>query len=160
MFSQTVEYALRAVACLAQRAPDSVSADDIAVVTKIPRAYLSKVLQQLRRSGVVICNRGVNGGNRLAIPPEQLTILTIVDAVEPIKRIERCPLELAAHGVQLCPLHRRMDNAIGEVRRALAESTLAEMLSEPSESIPLCPFPAIKGGLKKMTERCPKEVPQ
>ncbi len=144
MFSQTVEYALRAVACLAQRAPAAVSADDIATVTKIPRAYLSKVLQQLRNEGIVICHRGVKGGNTLARPAEELTILTIVDAVEPIKRIERCPLDLASHGVKLCPLHHRMDHAICEVRKALEASTLAEMLAEPSESVPLCPFPRNK----------------
>ncbi len=144
MFSQTVEYALRAVACLAQRAPDPVSADDVAAVTKIPRAYLSKVLQQLRDAGIVHSHRGVKGGNTLVSSPEEITILTIVDAVEPIKRIERCPLELAAHGVRLCPLHRRVDNAIEQMRKALAESTLAEMLAEPSESVPLCPFPRLK----------------
>lgn len=144
MFSQTVEYALRAVACIAQRSPDPVAADDIASVTKIPRAYLSKVLQQLRDSGIVFCQRGVKGGNTLAMPPENLTILTVVDAVEPLRRIERCPLGLASHGVNLCPLHRRVDSAIGEMRRALAESTLAEMLAEPTESVPLCPFPGPK----------------
>ena len=49
MFSQTVEYALRAVAHLADRAPAARTTDEIAAATRVPKAYLSKVLQGLTR---------------------------------------------------------------------------------------------------------------
>jgi Rrf2 family transcriptional regulator, nitric oxide-sensitive transcriptional repressor len=73
--------------------------------------------------------------------PKDLTILEVVNAVEPIQRIRTCPLGLAAHGVRLCPLHRRLDNALAIVERAFASTTLAEVFAEPTKSIPLCPFP-------------------
>jgi hypothetical protein len=41
-------------------------------------------------------------------------------------------------------LHRKLDNALATVERAFEETTLAEVLAEPSRSIPLCPFPAVK----------------
>jgi DNA-binding IscR family transcriptional regulator len=78
----------------------------------------------------------------LTKPPEQLTILEVVNAVEPIQRIRTCPLGLAAHGVQLCPLHRRLDNALAMMEAAFGQSTLAEVLHEPTRGKPLCPFPA------------------
>jgi DNA-binding IscR family transcriptional regulator len=74
----------------------------------------------------------------------QITILEVVNAVEPLKRIRTCPLGLAAHGVHLCPLHSRMDAALATVEEALGSSTLAEVLAEPTRSIPLCPFPVEK----------------
>src|SRR5947208_5514315 len=114
MFSKTVEYALRAVAHLADRAPEGRTTDQIAAVTKVPRAYLSKLLQTLCRKGVVQSHRGVGGGMTLVKSPAELTILEVVNAVEPIVRITTCPLGLAAHGVRLCPLHRRLDNARSE----------------------------------------------
>jgi len=71
-----------------------------------------------------------------------LTILEVVNAVEPIVRIKSCPLGLSSHGVRLCPLHKRLDNALAYVEEAFHSSTLAEVLAEPTSSIPLCDFPA------------------
>jgi len=146
MFSQTVEYALRAVVYLADRAPQAGTTDDIAAATLVPKAYLSKVLQGLARAGVVQTHRGVGGGVTLVKTPEDLTILEVVNAVEPIQRIRTCPLGLAAHGVKLCPLHRRMDQALAHVENAFSKTTLAEVLAEPTTSVPLCNVP---GGLRK-----------
>src|SRR6266540_5219257 len=98
MFSQTVEYALRAVVHLASKAPNGQTTEEIAKATKVPQAYLSKVLQSLVQAGVVKSQRGIGGGMSLVKKPSELTILEVVNAVDPIKRIETCPLELAAHG--------------------------------------------------------------
>jgi Rrf2 family nitric oxide-sensitive transcriptional repressor len=144
MLTQTVEYALRTVACLGQAYPDARTTPQIAEVTRVPRAYLSKVLQALVRGGIVKSQRGVGGGIELLKTPEELTILEVVNAVDPIQRIKTCPLGLAAHGVHLCPLHFRLDAAMASVEKAFAGTTLAEVLSEPTTSVPLCPFPNVK----------------
>lgn len=141
MFSQTVEYALRAVVYLAGQAPAPRTTEDIARATKVPQAYLAKVLQNLVEKGIVRSQRGVGGGIALAKEPDELTILEVVNAVDPIKRITTCPLDLAAHGVRLCPLHRRVDNALAAVEKAFRSTTLAEILAEPTASKPLCEFP-------------------
>ena len=141
MFSQTVEYALRGVVHLADRAPAAQTTEQIAAVTQVPRAYLSKVLQSLVRAGIVRSQRGTGGGMKLARDPTALTLLDVVDAVDPLPRITSCPLGLEAHGVHLCPLHRRMDEAMSRVEEAFRRTTLAEILSEPGES-PLCEIAA------------------
>lgn len=143
MFSQTVEYALRAVVHLAANAPHPQTTEQIAASTRVPRAYLSKVLQALGRGGIVHSQRGVGGGVALSRAPDELTILAVVNAVEPIQRIRTCPLGLAAHGVRLCPLHKRVDSALALVEQAFGATTLAEVLAEPSPSRPLCDFPIV-----------------
>lgn len=142
MLSQTVEYALRAATYLATVPGQSRTVDQIALATHVPVAYLSKVLQQLVRTKIVASRRGAGGGFTLACPAHKLKILQVVQAVDPIKRITTCPLALAAHGKRLCPLHRRLDDALAEMERAFAATTLAELLAEPSKSVPLCNFPA------------------
>ena len=141
MFSQTVEYALRAVVHLASEAPRGRTTEQIAEVTRVPRAYLSKVLQSLGRAGLVHSQRGVGGGVTLSKAATDLTILEVVNAVEPIQRIRTCPLGLESHGEHLCPLHRRVDNALATVEEAFKNTTLAEVLAEPTRSVPLCAFP-------------------
>lgn len=138
MFSQTVEYALRAVVHLASHSPAAQTTEQIAQRTRVPQAYLSKVLQALSRAGIVRSQRGVGGGMSLAKTPRELTILEVVNAVDPIRRIRECPLGLVSHGLNLCPLHHRMDRALALVEEAFAASTLAEILAEPTGSVPLC----------------------
>ena len=142
MLSQTVEYALRAATYLATAPGDLQTVDQIAAATHVPVPYLSKVLQQLVRKKIVASRRGTGGGFMLARSPQKLRILEIVQAVDPIERIMTCPLGLAAHGNRLCPLHRRLDNALAAMEKAFAAATLAEILAEPTKSVPLCNFPA------------------
>lgn len=141
MISQTVEYALRVVVHLAEHAPSARTTEQLANATLVPKAYLSKVIQGLARQGVVRSQRGVGGGVSLVKSPDKLSILEVVNAVEPIQRIRTCPLGLVSHGVRLCPLHRRLDNAIAGVEKAFGNTTLAEVLTEPSASSPLCEVP-------------------
>ncbi len=137
MLSQTVEYALRAVVHLASVCPDAQTTVEIATATQVPTAYLSKVLQGLRNEGILRSQRGVGGGISLVASPSELTILDVVNAVEPLGRITTCPLGLEAHGEYLCPLHKRMDDAIQVMEEAFQSTTVAEVLSDPNPSIPL-----------------------
>ncbi len=140
MFSQTVEYSLRTMIHLAAAAPTARTTDQIAVATQVPRAYLSKVIQALAQAGLVRSQRGLGGGVSLQKTAENITILEVVNAVEPLQRIRSCPLHLAAHGTHLCPLHRRVDDALASMESAFRNSTLAEVLAEPGSSVPLCDF--------------------
>ncbi|HWG47073.1 MAG TPA: Rrf2 family transcriptional regulator [Gemmataceae bacterium] len=144
MFSQTVEYALRAVVYLAAQQGAPRTTQQIAQATQVPTGYLSKVMQSLGRKRLVQSQRGLHGGFTLAQPPEELTVLDIIQAVDPIKRIEKCPLGLKGH-INLCPLHRRLDHAIKLVEDALQKSSIAELLAEPERArgipIPLCSWP-------------------
>ena len=151
MFSQTVEYALRAVVHLAYVAPEAHTTAQIAEATKVPKDYLSKILQGLARVGIVKTQRGVGGGVSLARDPAELSILDVVNAVEPesVQRITTCPLGLKTHGVRLCPLHKRLDDAVAMVETAFRDTTLAEVLAEPSESVPLCESPDAKLKVRK-----------
>jgi Rrf2 family protein len=110
----------------------------------VPRDYLAKILQGLARGGIVTTQRGVGGGVTLGRDPADLTILDVVNAVEPIRRITTCPLGLKTHGVRLCPLHRRLDSAMATVEAAFGKTTLAEILAEPTSSVPLCEGPRVE----------------
>jgi Rrf2 family nitric oxide-sensitive transcriptional repressor len=143
MISQTVEYALRAVVYLADQG-ESRTVVQIAEVTKVPAAYLSKVMQSLSRAKLVHSQRGLHGGFTLTKDPKDITIWEVVEAVEPLQRIKECPLDLAAHRVRLCPLHKRLDDALATIEKAFRDTTMAEVLAEPTTSKPLCDFPRLR----------------
>ncbi len=142
MISQTAEYALRAVVYLAGRELPETN-QQIAEVTRVPAGYLSKVLQSLARADLVHSQRGLHGGFTLTRPPKKITVWQVIDAVDPIQRIRNCPLGLKAHGVNLCPMHRRLDDAMASVEKAFKSTTVAELLADPNPSKPLCDFPQV-----------------
>jgi Rrf2 family protein len=138
MISQTAEYALRAITHLAFNAGTPQTNKQISESTRVPMPYLSKVLQSMTRAGLIHSQRGLHGGFTLLRKPEDLTVYEVVQAVDPLPRIRTCPLGLAAHGVNLCPLHRRLDDAMALVEKAFRDSTIADVISEPTASKPLC----------------------
>jgi len=71
MFSLTQEYALRAMTQLPREAPESAPTADIAKTVQVPGAYLPKVMQDLRRAGLVNSQCGVGGGITLAKPAKK-----------------------------------------------------------------------------------------
>jgi DNA-binding IscR family transcriptional regulator len=82
--------------------------------------------------------RGLGGGFALTISPDQLTVLQVIDAVDPMQRIQSCPLKLPAHGGALCPLHARLDAAAAMIEDVFGKCTIAELFDGPGTQTPLC----------------------
>ena len=137
MLSKTAEYALRAVVWLARQPGRAESADHLAEVTKVPRRYLHKVVQDLVHAGIVRSQSGPGGGYALDRPPEEVSILDVVNAVAPLERIRACPLGLSSH-TSLCPLHKELDKAYAATEQAFARVTLAKLTRSTSPFVPLC----------------------
>ena len=137
MLSQTAEYALRAVVCLAGAADQRLTTPEIAEQTQVPAGYLSKVLQLLGRAGLVRSQRGLGGGFTLARSTAEINILEVINAVDPIQRITTCPLGVPGHGIRLCRLHHRIDQALATVEEVFRATTVADLL-DPAGDGALC----------------------
>ena len=137
MISKTAEYALRATACMGSKPDQPVSADELAKQTKVPRRYLTRVLQDLCAAGMVRSRPGPGGGYELIPSTDKVTILDVINTVDPIERIKNCPLGLKSH-TKLCPLHTELDRAYAATEKAFAGVTIRELVESASPIIPLC----------------------
>ena len=151
MFSRTIEYAMRAMVALAAGDGRPMTTRQIAETMKVPQSYLSKVLQSQVRAGLVHSTRGLRGGFVLARKPEDLNMMEILNAVSPYKRIESCPLDVEGHSSDLCPLHSRLDQAMGMVQEAFEGTSLAEILSEDN------PCPTLQAQLETLNPSMPDD---
>ena len=139
MISQTAEYALRSVVFLGSQVGQPVTTQRIAAATLVPVGYLSKVLQSLGKAGLVDAQRGLRGGYMLARPPGKLTVLEVIQAVDPMKRIVECPLGRVNHEGNLCALHRCLDEGIGMVESLYRQTTIEQLVAEAeSRQNPFC----------------------
>jgi Rrf2 family transcriptional regulator, nitric oxide-sensitive transcriptional repressor len=132
MFSQTVEYALRAMVQLAVEAPEASTTQHIAESTNVPGAYLAKVLQSLRRAGLIHSRRGVGGGVKLARPPKKINLLEVINAVEPLERSVQAPKRAAA--TTLAPLNRKLDSLLEQLQKGCAGASLADVAPRAAAS--------------------------
>ena len=75
-------YAVVALAELARSGTDPVPIGQIAERRGMPVQFLEQLFSTLRRDGLLNSQRGVKGGYRLARPPEDITVLEVVQALD------------------------------------------------------------------------------
>jgi Rrf2 family protein len=122
------DYAVRAAVALAAAHPATVSSQVLADEQALPRKFLEAILGELRRAGLVRSVRGAEGGYRLAHPPQEVTVGSVLRAVDgPLAGVRgRRPEELvyAGSAVHLPELWVAVRAA---VRGVLDEVTLAQV---------------------------------
>ena len=89
--SARTDYAIRALLMLAENAPGAaeaqsvgvpVSADTLARRQTLPRKFLEAILGDLRRAGIVVSQRGPNGGYTLSRPAAEISLGDVFRAVD------------------------------------------------------------------------------
>ena len=128
MLSQTVEYSLRAIVWLPWRRSADQSRDRRRNAGSCWIPGEGHAVPRARQTG----DGAARKERRILLTraADQISVLDVVNAVEPMRRIRSCPLGIAAHGTNLCPLHKRLDAAMETVERAFGESCIADLLSD------------------------------
>lgn len=129
--TRSADYILRILYCLAQHDPgEIVKRQDIVAAGEIPDSLFPKLAAQLRRAGLIEISQGARGGYRLALPPEEITLLQAIeaglgeDAVlnECVSRPSSCRRS------PTCAVHAALDEASQHMRESLRQVTLAELV--------------------------------
>jgi Rrf2 family protein len=129
MLTATGQYALRAMGALAQRPLETYSrAQELGRDLGMPPLYLSKVMQQLARAGLLLAKRGRQGGYRLAREPQKIRLYEILAAVEPVARYESCILgHRECCETTACPVHEAWVSARSRVLSLLQKTPLSDL---------------------------------
>ncbi|MSR63114.1 MAG: Rrf2 family transcriptional regulator [Planctomycetes bacterium] len=128
--NRSSEYAIRALTYLAQRSGGRFClAHEMAAEIGIPAPFLGKVLQPLVTRGILQSQRGRNGGFRLALPPEKVSLYEIVDSQERLGSARLCFLGQAdCTDERACPLHDFWKGASSAFLERLSGTTLSDLL--------------------------------
>ena len=140
-----VEWALHCCTVLAALPPGQyLSTKALAEFHGVPKEYLSKALQSVSSAGLVSSTLGPSGGYRLAKPPEKITLLEVVEAVEgtsstfvcnEIRKNNPCrPNDYCER--RSCPIARVMWQADKAWRDVLRGVTLAQLGSTIEDEVP------------------------
>ncbi|WP_338664865.1 Rrf2 family transcriptional regulator [Pararoseomonas sp. SCSIO 73927] len=135
MLTQKAKYGLRALAILAQGAPESPTMTilDIALRAHAPHKFLEAILLDLRRHGFVFSRRGKAGGYGLAQPPRIIRVGDIIRAIDgPLAPIPCASLTayracLDCPRPQACAIQRLMRQVRDATATVLDGTSLAEL---------------------------------
>lgn len=140
--TRRTDYALRAMLVLARNPGETLSSGQLADRTRIPVRFVTQVMSHLVRDGLVAAVIGRSGGYRLAVVPEEVSVLSIVQAVEGDTRRLHCVLRgTPCSGGPQCEIHHVFAGAQEAFLRELAASTLANVMTTE------LPSPSSRGAL-------------
>src|SRR5882724_6620780 len=91
--SKKTDYALIALAYLAERPGRTASAREIAEARNLPSALLMNILKELHHHGIVQSIRGVKGGYQIAVDLKAKSLHDVVVAMEGPVRLVECAEE-------------------------------------------------------------------
>jgi len=127
------EYALRALIVLGLNPPSNVvRIQAISEQQNIPKRFLEQILNDLRAAGILESRRGISGGYRLRLPPEQITLAEVIRLIDgplaPVscvseKFYERC----SCPDENVCGIRSIMKEVRDAIVRILEGVTLAQL---------------------------------
>ena len=129
--SRTVAYAVRATLQLAQNKSEApIPCSKLAAEGDMPERFLLQILRNLVTHGILRSTRGVDGGYALTRPPEEISLLDIIEAIEgPLDAGEPPSKGLPAESQE------KLQSALREItdtaRRQLESIEFSQLLEPP-----------------------------
>jgi len=130
IYSETVKYALLALAYLALQKGRLVKVEEIAQVQGIPKPFLSKIFHKLVRERVLKSYKGPNGGFTFAIQPEEISIYDVIRYLDEDYRLDYCALRpgrCEEWQTSPCAVHDKWTDLREHIMEYLTTTTIAEL---------------------------------
>jgi Rrf2 family protein len=169
MLSHKAKYGLKALLSIAANSQlQPTVAAELSKREGIPRKFLEQILLELKRRGLLQSRRGPGGGYLLARPPEKLSVLEIIRALDgPLAPVPCVSLSAPAKccddcvDESTCGIHIVMDEAHTATVRILGSTMLADVVRSvaAAEALRRAEQRAVAGGEPARIDRNSRAVP-
>lgn len=137
IFSKKCELALQAVLFLSIKKDQIIfNSLEVSRELKVPKEFVSKMMQSLTDSGIIGSKKGKNGGFYLARRPSQIKLIEIVEAIDGLGVFNNCVLGFPNCSSQdPCPVHNKWGKIRDDAFKMLSEETLEELKEKTVKKI-------------------------
>ena len=126
--SAKADYAVRAAVEMAAAGDQPVKGEAMAEAQGIPLQFLEHILLELKHARLVRARRGARGGYWLARPPEEITLASVIRAVEgPLANIQDQAPEQTMYPGNAEQLSEVWVAVRASLRRVLENVTIADL---------------------------------
>lgn len=130
LITRDTDYSIRALTYIARNKDRIVSITELVKELDIPKPFLRKILQLLSTSGVLKSYKGKNGGFELAIKPEKIRLLDLMEIFQGKFKLSDCLFKKKICPNQIsCKLREQLDSLEELVENKVKEITLASLLN-------------------------------
>ena len=137
IFSKKCEYGIQAVLFLAAQEQNTiVPSEKISQILKIPKEFISKILQSLRNSGIINSVKGKSGGFQLAKSPSEIKLIDVVAAIDGLEMFNSCVLGFRECSPDApCPVHDHWGVLRNQAHDMLSNETLDKLTEKTLNKI-------------------------
>lgn len=135
-FSKACELGIQAVLFLSIKESGIYNAEQVSKELKVPKEFVSKVLQILTESGITRSKKGKNGGFYLGKEPRNIKLIDIVEAIDGLDVFKSCVLGFPGCSHETpCPVHNQWGKLREETLKMLSEETLEHQKEKTASKI-------------------------
>jgi Rrf2 family protein len=135
--TRETDYAIRCVYYLSGKKGGVTMVDEISKEMKIPNSFLAKILQKLGKASLVKSKRGVKGGFELARPPQEISLLEVIEAVQGPVAMNVCAIDEALCEFSgTCSIHPVWMEIRKEVEKILRGKNFSNLRLNPKCNLP------------------------
>lgn len=129
MFSNSTKYAIRAIVHMLQHQDNGKNTVvEMATELSIPQPYLSKVLQQLSKNGIISSAKGRGGGFYLSEDNMNRPLIDVVICIEGHNVFNKCILGLAeCSDENPCLLHHHFKAFKSSIEKSICEQSVDDL---------------------------------
>jgi Rrf2 family protein len=140
--TRATDYAVRVLSYLgAQPAGVRVTRKELIEKAGVPPAFLNKIIRHLASAGLIDARPGVNGGCTLTAPPNEISLLRIVETIEGPVELHVCLTDASTCGRSPCCSFRSVLAGLQtEVVRALGSVNIADLLRDGRQLAAISPL--------------------
>jgi Rrf2 family iron-sulfur cluster assembly transcriptional regulator len=137
IFSKSCELGLQAVLFLSIKKEKVIyNAEEVSNELKVPKEFVSKVLQILTNSGIIGSKKGKSGGFYLAKSPDNIRLIDIVEAIDGLDVFKSCVLGFpGCSSEKPCPVHDKWGKLRDDAYKMLSEETLEQLKKKTIQKI-------------------------
>ena len=131
MFSKACEYAIKSVIFIAQEAlaGRKTNVKQISEATNAPESFVAKILQPLSKKGILLSNKGKQGGFSIDLDKlEEIKLIEIVLITDGPDILTRCAFGLEkCSSEKPCPFHFKYKRIREGLKASLSEISIYDM---------------------------------
>ena len=130
--SNSSQYAIRILSYMAlQKETTTLNATQLAEALQIPYKFLTKIMTEVVKSGLVVSIRGREGGYRFEKPTSEIIISEILDIFNDAIKDEECLLGIGfCNGLCKCALHDQWMEPKHLMQKIFSESSLEDIAGQ------------------------------
>ena len=128
--SAKVDYAVRALCALADADGDAVTAESLAKAQGLPAKFLESILNDMRRAGLLVSQRGADGGYRLSRSPKEISVADVIRPLDgPLAEVRGLRPEAANYDGSAEHLREVWVAVRASLRSVLEQVTIADIVA-------------------------------